>query len=306
MSNLFIVPMGGLVNRLMGIISGIRVAQYYSWEPHIVWHKNSSCYADWNNLFDNCLSVMSQDSFHSNNHFLKIRIDSKTISHDREKTILNLDKFNNDIYLETNCFIGHEKDNRGGGFWNFSESILDTKKYFNILNPSTEIINGVDQFLNKFKLEEVVGIHVRRGTRDNPDAVKGFNKVKNSDYETILSHYTNPHKSCFFLATDDRETEYFFKNKYGKKCLKYSVNSFKKDVEYQAIIDAFVDLILLSKTRKIIGVQGSSFAYFASLIDLKPYIAIVSDSVNKKSRWLEHIYEFENGKYKYTRNNCFL
>jgi len=108
----------------------------------------------------------------------------------------------------------------------------------------------------------VIGVHIRR--TDNVWA------RENSPIElfvTAMDKELAKHPNvCFFVASDDIETKQCLASRYADCVM------FRKDVKRRedrgGCEDALIDLLLLSKTSKILGSCGSSFSVVAASIGL--------------------------------------
>lgn len=138
------------------------------------------------------------------------------------------------------------------------------------LRPRQEII----EMVKTINIDNsVIGIHIRR--TDNEMSCK-YSPLEMfiSRIRTELEMFPD---SLFFLATDDEETKTVLDREFGSAIItRDSVTSRNDEGGVQ---DAFVDLLLLSRCKKIIGSYWSSFSVTASQISGIP-LEIVSTIKN--------------------------
>lgn len=162
------------------------------------------------------------------------------------------------------------RDEIGGyDFENYLQKNTDTRKLFietcfnfypkrsadlnEIFLPKPHIINIVNNWLNE-KGDDFIGLHIRR--TDHANAIASS---PNELFSQIIE--VNPQKKVF-LCTDDMETERYFINKYQNKILTFSKNKARNS--NSGMLEAIIDLILLSKSETIYGSFNSTFSSFAA------------------------------------------
>jgi hypothetical protein len=130
-------------------------------------------------------------------------------------------------------------------------------KVFNQLKINPEVEKSVSEFSSGW--ENVIGVHVRSWYcgRQNWHS----NQTFVDEIEKLDSN------SKIFLCTDNSNVSDYFIQKYGDRILKYPQNLYSTpnlaesghNYNIDDNINAFVDMLLLSKCSKIIGTFGSSF-----------------------------------------------
>jgi hypothetical protein len=130
-------------------------------------------------------------------------------------------------------------------------------KVFNQLKINPEVEKSVSEFSSGW--ENVIGVHVRSWYcgRQNWHS----NQTFVDEIEKLDSN------SKIFLCTDNSNVSDYFIQKYGDRILKYPQNLYNTpnlaesghNYNINDNINAFVDMLLLSKCSKIIGTFGSSF-----------------------------------------------
>jgi hypothetical protein len=131
-----------------------------------------------------------------------------------------------------------------------------------------EILNTVNRYSREhLSGREVIGLHIRRG-----DAVLGNNRAKylnSSDeaFSKLIKENLERNPGLFFyLATDCKQTEEKFMRQFPEKIICYP-KSFVPSLPFMpkgGQIDALVEILLLSRTSRIIGTNWSSFSRMAA------------------------------------------
>ena len=104
-----------------------------------------------------------------------------------------------------------------------------------------------------------VGVHVRRGdkTRLGRDtALERFVVAMTAELETTPD-------VRFLLATDEAEVERALRAQFGERVVSYPKREVVRD-DPASIVEALIDLLLLSMTDRLIGSAGSSFSETAA------------------------------------------
>ena len=133
-------------------------------------------------------------------------------------------------------------------------------QYFNKLTPIKKIKRIVEKNSKKIS-KNTVGVHIRR-----TDFLKKYNidiRKNNLKFMKIMDKMVKKNSSVnFFLATDCPDTESLFKKKYRDRIFTYKKRSFSR-ANKKGMQDALIDLLLLSKTRHILGSWRSTFTKVA-------------------------------------------
>lgn len=272
---IFIRPGSGLCNRLRVIASAVKLARECKTQLEVDWFRcplrrwAALCgmRARFSDLFQPIDSVRVCERIRVRNDF--------------PWNWAKYSRRNTDFFCEADrgAFIDAVKQDPEKNRWlwtcfNFYESVD-----YDWLHLLPAIEKRVDDELER-KGRSFIGLHVRR--TDNREAAKAsplelfFDKV---DFE-IDNH------SCtrFFLATDDLATKEAMINRYGERIW------FQTDVAPRYTIkgeqDAVVDLMLLSRARKIYGSYWSSFSEVASQIG-KSQLEILVKSGVELTPWIE-------------------
>jgi hypothetical protein len=267
--NIHILCDGGLGNRLSGLVGGLILARQYQLTPVIAWPENNWCGAGFRDLFDSAnRTVTNQNVFQVFEH----NLDCIFIIHENQ-THFKLDR----------CY-GHNPDaiqqavDQSGDLVYYHNKI---PAYFtqdqivqelNELLINSHVANCVQEFCQDNHIDNTVaGLHLRK--------TENFNLKEESLYEQVL---TAPAQR-YFVCSDDQVTQERFvqlsnvcarpKISYVEKLIpgdwyesvvdsdgrqtKYNINRNK-----QSVIEAFVDMLILSRTW-IRPTVKSSFLNFA-------------------------------------------
>lgn len=140
----------------------------------------------------------------------------------------------------------------------------DPSPYYRVFTPSEQVMQKACPILAQFK-PDTIGLHIRR--TDHIDAIQ-HSPLSSFTEQIELTLKENP-SATFFVATDDPETERRLLADYPQSVI---VNSSKQFTRRSAdgIIDAYVDILCLSRCARIIGSYGSSFSQIASKLTNTP------------------------------------
>ena len=247
---------GGLSNRIKCLMSSMKIADKTNRKLLLFWPKDKSCNCNFKDLFENKIKEISKEDLR------KIIITKKyEIYQDSLKNFKNKKEF---ILIDNARFIGFSEKDILFRFNELPKEIKDSIfKHLKNIKIKENILKKVDGFLSKFN-KEVIGIHIRKG--DFKILKNDIGKISNEDLfiEKMKKELEENSKTNFFLATEDEETEKKFKGIFKSKIITYPKKT-KERGEEGAVIEALIELLLLSKTKKIYGTFGSTFSELASL-----------------------------------------
>ena len=285
--NLFIEVRNGLGNRLRSLASAFNIAVGSNRNLVLIWETNEHCEATVADLYDlfkltglvdrnNILFQLIEDKRNANlppiTTFIK---ESENVSvydymQESEKNKYIDDTVNNDIYIISACSLVNHYTT-----WQKECDFLKS------MVPSITVENQVNNFVKilaekKIKIEDCIGVHIRmsqpgksyENTSDYTEIAKqSIDKWRAaSNWNIFLKEIksilrSNPSQK-FFLCCDN-ETAY-------EELLKRlpDVFVFTKKVVFDRSVEqvqnALVDLILLSKTKEILGSNWSTFTEIAN------------------------------------------
>lgn len=162
-----------------------------------------------------------------------------------------------------------EENNKEGGFpgdanVNYYDKFFPFCELFNMLIPNDNIKQKIEFFDLKNELINGFGVHLR---------LTDFQQYSqhNNLYYPTLEDYTNKidvllnEQNQFYFTSDDIESYHKIKNRYGSKAIifenKITNRNLNDNFDY-----AYIDMILLSKTKFVIGNVHSTFSYHAARI----------------------------------------
>ncbi|MBK8805445.1 MAG: hypothetical protein IPO21_01860 [Bacteroidales bacterium] len=248
-------PYAGLANRLRAIDSAIILSNETGLPLKIEWVVNHDLNCSFNELFYPIENVQICDSkkiFWPFSKYYRLHLLYKKLCFKKSLTSrLEFKQFADDLEYR-NMVLASNKI-----FIASCDSFYGNSANYNYLKPKSEISAQVDKTASLFSTQ-TIGIHIRR--TDHAKSIEGsktemFIDVMNK--ELSLNQNVN-----FFLSTDSPAEEKKLRDVFGEKiisCEKDFVRSNKKGIK-----DALVDMLCLSKTRKIYGSHMSSFSGAAS------------------------------------------
>jgi hypothetical protein len=257
---------GQLCNTIKNLLSSIRIAKHTNGKYLI--HDDNILI----NLFDLQDKIfINNNNYNENDNIIIKRYSWRLAIFDND---INLDKiidnnfslmfqdFNDHIFFKNyknNCIDFIYKPEL------FNNIYEDYKNIFNNLIIKKNIIDEVNNFYNNNCNENTISVHLRSWVDCN-DRKQYFNI--NNFYKKI-DEYNNS-INTFFISSDDINICFNIKKKYGNKIIIYENNS------NTSLINAFINLLLLSKNNIIIGTFLSTYTELAYIInynkDKKIYI----------------------------------
>ncbi len=250
---LIAISPGGIASRIKCLISLWRLSDKFDAKLYVYWKRNNVCGAEFNQLFENKFHLISKGEL-------------ETLS--KEDCIISetwrLLTFPDEI---PDNFAEVYPTKRGNNIdFEFNKIPIYVREnilfYINRLKPIKVISSIVDKFTEKYDVSNLIGVHIRRG--DFLDGKDGLGKVSPTAKFIEKIHevlWINP-SSRFFLCTDCQQTEDKLKNEFGDKIIIYPKKSLDR-ASILAIQQGLVDLLLLSKTKHIIGTYFSTFTELA-------------------------------------------
>lgn len=246
-------PIGGLCNRLRAIESAIRLSSAINSKVLVYWvlDRGGECVLPSKELFTINKANISVREIARQDFFTHLRFAMRNPWCFKDE---NANEYVKKLLMGT--FIPY------GGLVTCREFYAAEVRDYSWLIPNASILERVEREMSLW--DSPVGVHIRR--TDNTWA------IENSPLELFINRLDKEvefDSDCqFFVASDDEETKAQLRARYGKRMhtrlglgLRESCNG---------LIDGFIDLLLLSKTRKIFGSYGSSFSVVASQIGNVP------------------------------------
>ncbi|MCK4553272.1 hypothetical protein KAT80_03640 [Candidatus Pacearchaeota archaeon] len=264
---------GGLSNRIKCLISSMKIAKETNQELVLYWPKDYSCNCNFSNLFENKIKEISKENLRK---IIRQKNKKFVLVNDTESKIFS-DKIN----------LQYEKIP--------SEIKREILYYLNKLKIKREILKKVEKFKKSNFSETTIGVHIRGGDfKFIKNKIGHVSNDKQFIKEMKRELEKNP-KTKFFLATEDKETENKFLKIFENEIIVYHKKTKKRDEE-GSVKEALIEILLLSKTKRILGNFGSTFTEMAWFLgNCKPEIQII---INKQA--------FERFRLNEKKKNNFI
>ena len=260
---LYIVPDGGMANRMRAIASTIFLASETSRKPVIVWHKDKLCNVDLNRIFDikaldaeiitpsaPVFNLVYNQARKKNLYlpavvqafrFEKVMTDANSLNgllDDSPEVKRIAESTNGDMLF----FSGQE-------FYDFPRDLYRRIFVFTkeVDNRAIEILNGGAWPATAFQIRRTD--HVK-AIADSPTE-KFINKMNETD-------------GRFFLATDSQQIKERVKTEFGDQAI-FNNRVARRDTP-QGIVDAMAEILIMSNASVIYGARHSSFCEAANII----------------------------------------
>lgn len=250
-SMLVIEPLGGLSNRMRAIDSAIALGREINKPVKVIWYRNWLLNCSFNELFEPLPSV--SEYVERNGNFYPLKYIRKIT---RLGYALHYDKYLNRKAMREMIASGFDfrelaqyRSIRISSCHRFYSSGDDYSEF----RPRPEVLEKVESVTSKFN-QNTVGVHIRRA-----DNVASIQKSPTSKFIAFMEQeISNNPDTHFFLATDSHGEEETMMARFPDKVVTCPKGSLAR-TNNQAIIDALVDLLCLSRTRKLLGSHSSSF-----------------------------------------------
>jgi len=261
-----LIPYGGLGNRINAICSAIVYTQNTNKSLRIIWFR------------DEGLNCLSKDLFSVSPQIRNVTIKEASftdyILRDRPR-IKNLwipKLFQSLLYdrriyeKEASKVFSKKEKNDFGLLDNYNHILMisysrlwTNSQMWNYLVPNPEIIAKADKITANFG-DKTIGLHIRRS-----DNIVATNlSPTNLFVEKIEKEINKNPDTCFYLVSDSLQEKEKLKSLFGDKI----ITSLKKTSRNtkDGIIEAYVEIVALSRTQKIYGSAQSSFCELAHLL----------------------------------------
>ena len=140
---------------------------------------------------------------------------------------------------------------------------------FKSLKLKDSVQQRVDCYIKKIKCQNLVGVHVRRTCKLSANKV--FNRKGHLLDNKELLYLLEDYKQNIYVATDNKETQRFFKTNLGKQFVAYKsisngTENFNYDTYYRdkvirhtSALHTIIDFYVLLNCKRFIGTENSSF-----------------------------------------------
>lgn len=270
---IIVKPRSGLGNRMRAVSSFIYLKNLINAELQVIWQPDDGLNAEFRDIFqeNENFSLIKPNILYSlfvsrskllNSKIAIIRYSVKTYN-ELIKKILQLDVLLLNDEVTNLQYVKEICENKHRILIMTGYQCLEYPEGVRTFVPADHINLIINKIVAGFK-KNMIGMHIRR-----TDHVVSMNKSPIYLFENKILEYIESKRDIgVFLATDDPEVETYFKDKYPEIIFTYE-KTFGRDTK-EGMLDAVVDLYLLSKTEKIYGSYWSSYSGIASLLgDIK-------------------------------------
>jgi hypothetical protein len=272
MKQLVIEPVGGLCNRIFVLNSALEISKKCDVELTILWWNRADCGCDfqdvliapegirvinkkrspfgtkkllkekkWKDSFIAMFEELNYKNYQFWSSFRRIPGDLTFHLYDNELCDL-LHKYftnKNKVYLE--------------------ECMLQYGSCVDLFPFSDEVYKKAKNIKYEIGKRRYYGLHIRR--TDHVYAIQ--NSPTELFVNEVEKHLKKEPDCMFFLATDDKKVENFFREQYPNNIIYIPDKAYGRNGVF-AIQDAALDLLLLSQSEKIYGSVASTFSIMAA------------------------------------------
>ncbi len=271
---LFAASSSGLGNRLLLLAGCLRVAERTNRRLLLHWPDNDQLGSPFDALFENHFDMVDAEDL----NFL--------LRSDRTVKVYNTWRQRGPLYTDldpegdpdtevvivkgwvASQFAGEKRN------WKFDEEIV---RHLRTLTPCAEFKKLVDEFGLPAR---TVGVHMRRGdpTREFIDE---YRRSEDAHFLAIMRAVLEAAPDVhFFLATDHPPTEEHLRGLFGERILLRPKTSLLR--HRQAMHEAMMDFLLLSRTAAVIGTHFSTFSEVSAKFGACPLIIANENSATEK------------------------
>lgn len=271
-------PHGGLGNRIRVLYSVLGINRKLNHEIRIFWDHHQELNCPFEELFlipDSCkVFNIKQNLFRK---IYRFSLDRLYLS--------NLRKYKYDLVLYDKEISKFRKENLD--FYsllkNHSNIYLETCRHFykgpkitDFLTINPSILNQAEKIYNKFP-ESTYGLHIR--STDNvvskkyspPSAFKKLIRKKLQEESGVT----------FFLTTDSKKIKNEFRNEFKENLITNNMSTLSRNSS-EGIKNALIEMVCLSKTKKVFGSYYSSFSSISANLSGTEYENVIAENANPK------------------------
>ncbi len=280
------INLGGIANRLKCFISLWIIADKTKRSLILYWPINHTCGAKFKDLFENQVNEISKDEVGKlkKKDFDYYGGDSLIILESIKKYIVS----SNWKWSFLKSSLSKNKKPIDFNFENIPFEIRsEILFYLKKLKPLKKIKEAVLKFDKQNKLKDCIGVHIRRGDFADKQISPGRVSTDEGFIQRMDGLIKEDSKTRFFLCTDSKEMEEKIEKAFPKRIIKFSKTSFVR-TDTQATQEGLIDLLLLSKTKHILGTYRSTFNELAWWFgECKPKMEIIINE-NKLKEYLDN------------------
>jgi len=250
---------GGLGNRMRVIASCIALSQRLRREVEVLWVNSYELNCDFNKLFLPVSGVsVTQMSYLPKWNKVGLSLRAKKLKRKYEDYDIQLsDNEIMDLQNLKSDLVKLIKDAKTV-YINTCMNFYGDSSFLSYLLPVPGILQQVQARLEKINAQSFYGVHIRRG-----DNERSKEKSPTIEFVEKLKKLEKSEKNLkYYLSTDDRGEAKILQKMIGPE-LHYFAAGLSRD-KPRDIENALVDLLMLSKSDKIIGSYWSSFSEVAA------------------------------------------
>lgn len=259
-------PQGGVGNRMQVINSYYKVAKYYNQKLVVIWKISGDLCCSSKKLFNMPEEVglfeIRQGGRTSSLIFNLIRNILRffpTVDHSDEYNYINKGFNSEEMTIFSKGIVFCDE---------VCESLFSPYEFENICIPNQAIDEEVKNIFDG--KTDCIGIHIRR-TDFRVDKPGIVDRYSDTYFESIIEEEIANGTVAVFIACDEADVKRRLLDKYPNFCISQNISCFDRNQE-KGIIEGFIDLISLSRCKKIYGTKESSFSKMAALIGKSEYI----------------------------------
>lgn len=261
---IIIEPCAGLGNKLLGLGSAYAIAQKLNRELVVMWKREVGCNVKAKELFDLPMRVLEVSENGYSKEPLGQLAGSFTMSRWRKAS---------DRFLECGEVETLKKEK---GYEGVLQLIQETPRIYlksfgpiceldascyTFLKPAGAVEEKGEQLFSRLN-SHTVGVHIRR--TDHTEAIA--NSPLSLFVERMQRELEEDGGTNFFVATDDAAVKKELRQQLPEECLVFYENGVIDRNSKEGIVDAYIEMLALSKTRKILGSYNSTFSLLPSYI----------------------------------------
>lgn len=262
-TELTIVPIGGLANRLRVIMSVLHLSASAqdNLSIRVVWRSNKECGAWFEDLF---LPIRQENITFCHGSYA----DEVSSRHNLWlPALLRIGRYSTQQDDITPSAFPVRKILGQGGKIHISTCHAlcdyDSGKVKEVFRPHQDIMDTVESFTESFSAH-TLGVHIRR--TDNKQSIL---HSPLSEFEKRMDTYIEQFADAkIFLCSDEKRVKDFFQQRYGERLLTRQAVLSRNSL--QGMQDAVADLWCLARTQTVIGSYYSSFSDTAVEIGGQP------------------------------------
>ena len=273
---LYLVPQGGLANRMRSILSACQLARGIGSRLEVVWFKDKGLNAGFHDLF---LPVEAED-FHlkdaSGWDFLRLQLPKGRNLH--LTRLVQKSLFDVSLYETCSPVAAspHELMSQLQGrqvYWAtcYAHQAYPADMAAGMFQPLPSIARKVEQYTAQLGPNSM-GVHIRR--TDNAQAIE-YSPLR-LFFDRIDQFLAGQPGGRIFLATDDQDTKKALRQRYGEQLVCAPQPASRKTLS--GVVDGLVDMLTLASCSQILGSWYSSFSELAAQIGGVPLEIVKKES----------------------------